>query len=120
MKKKNKIIITRNSVCLADDIYAPHEKKWNLDLKSSIHKILQQCKSEYLPTNLQGGTPRWIAKCDNNVIAVVAQSCKESTIIKRKQTLESLINSDGNLELRFELLPENEFKSVIKNITEKT
>jgi len=118
MKKKPRIYLTRDSVCLGDDFSAPHEREWILKNENDLLGIINQCKADYLPTNIQGNNPGWIAKSGQSNIAVVAQNWKEAKLISTALTIESIKNEKGNVVLHFEYLKEHEPEDVFRALSE--
>jgi hypothetical protein len=71
------LTVTRESVCMADDAYAPHEEKFSfspsLTLRDAIRKISE---GPYL-ASIAGGRATWIAWHEEIRVAVVAQQWTE-------------------------------------------
>ena len=67
------IFVTRESVCFGDDLFAPHLKKWPASLATSVEKVMQKLKDDYLPRNIQGGKTTWVVKSNGIPLAVIAQ-----------------------------------------------
>ncbi|HPA70821.1 MAG TPA: hypothetical protein PKY31_01040 [Spirochaetota bacterium] len=66
-----KITVTRDSVCAADDVDAPHVKTVSIGDDWSIEEILSRIIPSYLPL-ISGGKATWSVAADNP-IAVMAQ-----------------------------------------------
>ena len=104
MKKQPRIFLSRDSVCLGDDISAPHEKEWIQKSDNDLLPIMNRCKENYLPTTIQGNNPGWIAKNGPNIFAVIAQRWDESKLIPPYTTTDNLKDKDGNIYIHFEYL----------------
>ncbi|OUR72558.1 hypothetical protein A9Q76_03660, partial [Arcobacter sp. 31_11_sub10_T18] len=53
------VIVERDSVCMADDGYAPNEKKFWLDDEAQVYEIFKELSlSAYLPS-IAGNNDKW-------------------------------------------------------------
>ena len=102
MKTKNKIILTRDSVCAGDDCFAPHLKKWPASMATDINEVMQKLKDDYLPRNIEGGKATWIVKSNETPLAIIAQEWKKPKIIDHNVSIDSFKDENGNLELDVE------------------
>jgi len=104
MKKQPRIYLSRDSACLGDDFSAPHEKEWIQKPDNDLLLVMNRCKANYLPSNIQGNNPGWIAKNGANIIAVIAQHWDESKLIPPYTTTDILKDKNGNIYIHFEYL----------------
>ncbi len=74
-----KIIITRDSVCAADDIDAPHEKTVSIGDGWMVGEILCAIIPSYLPL-ISGDKATWSVAADNP-LAVIAQEWEKPRLI---------------------------------------
>jgi hypothetical protein len=74
---RKQIFVARESVCAADDLFAPHLKKWPASQAKSVNQLMQKLKDEYLPCNIQGGKATWIVKSKGTTLAIIAQEWKK-------------------------------------------
>ena len=119
MKRMPRVYLSRDSVCLGDDFSAPHEKEWIEKLGNDLLHIMNRCKADYLPTNIQGDHPGWIAKNGTNIIAVIAQHWEESKLIPPYTTTDILKDSDENIYIHFYYLqgenPDAVYEALLAN-----
>lgn len=64
------IKITRESVCAADDLSAPHEKIIRNIEKKNISSILEEIKDKYLPQNVTNGST-WVVYQNKERIGII-------------------------------------------------
>lgn len=111
-----RIYLDRDSVCLGDDI-SSHNKEWIIRPAHDLLKLLNLCKNEYLPTNIQGGNPGWKVIWKGKAIAVIGQRWECAKIIDPNLTLEKIKDENGEVTLFFEYLdwtldPDQVFQSL--------
>ena len=71
-KKKLTITIelTRDSVCVGDDIDAPHEKNMSLNSIMETKKLVARISQNYLP-KIGGKNHKWECLMNDRIIAVI-------------------------------------------------
>jgi hypothetical protein len=111
---RRQIIITRHSVCFADDLLAPHLRKWPASQARSVKQLMQKLKDEYLPCNIQGGKATWVVKSKGTPLAIIAQEWKKPKILDQDVTIDSIKNAHGSLELDVEYRGQDDPKQVFK------
>ena len=79
-----RITITRDSVCAADDINAPHKK--NVSSYSFLDPgvLAQQLTSRYPLPQIAGGKATWLCRLNGEAIAVVAQQWASPRSLKKR------------------------------------
>ena len=119
LSQKHGIIVTRDSVCMADDCHAPHLKKWPASLATSVKEAMEKLKNDYLPRNIQGGKATWVVRSNGTPLAVIAQQWEKPKIIAQDVTIDSIKDERGNLKLYVEYRgqddPEEVFKEFQRN-----
>ena len=99
---------------MADSFFAPHLKKWPASLATSVERVMQTLKDDYIPRNIQGGKATWVVTSNETPLAIVAQQWRRPKVIDKNVTVESLRDEDGNLTLhvgyRCQEDPERVFK----------
>jgi len=114
MRKKPRIYLDRDSVCMGDDMTS-HDEEWIIRPEHDLLILLNLCKKEFLPTNIQGANPGWRAMWNGKAIAIIGQSWQSAKIIELDLTLEKIKDENGETSLFFEYLrdenPENVFTS---------
>jgi hypothetical protein len=111
---RKQIIITRVSVCAADDLFAPHLKKWPASHAKSVNQLMQELKDDYLPRNIQGRKATWVVKSKGTPLAIIAQEWKKPKILDQSITIDSMKNATGNLELDVEYRAQDDPEQVLK------
>lgn len=76
------ITITRESVCPADDLLAPHKKILRNIQKRSARSVIEEIRDNYLPQNVQGGST-WIIERGSQQIAVIAFPSREIVFLEK-------------------------------------
>ncbi len=117
MRRKPRIYLDRDSCCFGEDTHAPHEEEWILRPEHNLVSILNLTKNDYLPTNIQGDNPGWVAKCKDIAIAVIGQKWHSAKLIDPTLTLESMINENGDIKLFFEYLNDKDPDHVFEKAT---
>jgi len=96
-----KIILTRESVAMGDDIDAPHHFEMTLAAGASLYAIIRVVfQSNYL-ASIAGGKATWTV-ISRIPIAVVAQQWGEPKMLTPVPSLHSLNFSDDVLSLHFD------------------
>jgi hypothetical protein len=116
MNTKHWIILTRDSVCAADDCFAPHLRKWSLGLAMDVQKLMQKMKDDYLPTNIQGGKATWVVKSKAASLAVIAQQWEKPKLLCHTGSIASLQDENGNLEIQVEYRAYDDADKVFKEL----
>lgn len=62
-----KIMVTRDSVCAADDIDAPHEKIIHISKESTIHSLVEVLNKKYIP-KIKNGKATWSLHLDKALV----------------------------------------------------
>ncbi len=75
-----KVKLTRQSVCAADDCYAPHDKCITVSDKATVTDLARIIQKEYIPSNIQGGKATW-SLVANVPVAVLAQQWSEPKVL---------------------------------------
>lgn len=74
---KIKITLTRDSVCMGDDV-KDHKKVISVDLESIPHKTIMKIAEKYLP-NVTGRGHTWNCVLNGNNVAVINGNCEKIT-----------------------------------------
>lgn len=74
------IILTRDSVCMGDNVEV-HRKTIDIVLQSSTHKTIMNIAKNYLP-NIIGHGHIWNCFLDGKKIAVINGNCDKITLLE--------------------------------------
>lgn len=64
------IKVERDSVCMGDDIDAPHEYKFNLREDATLNALFEHLTNKNYLASVAGKNHSWEATINNNVVAV--------------------------------------------------
>lgn len=97
-----KVHVTRDSVCQADDVDAPHARQFTFPYGSSTQEFLSKIvKSGYL-ASIDGGYASWVV-ISNIPIAVVAQQWPAARLLTLSlNDQEKTDRANGEITLHFE------------------
>lgn len=94
-----KIIITRDSVCAADDTSAPNQFELTLDDDASIQDIVTRIAWSSQMPKIAGGKATW-SVVSKEIIAVIAQSWKDPRMTNFiEPNIEELDFENGTLKV---------------------
>jgi hypothetical protein len=111
---RRQIFVTRDGVCAADDLLAPNLKKWPASLATSVERVMQKLKDDYLPCKIKGGKATWVVKSNRVPIAIIAQQWRKPKIIDHNVTIDSIKDEHGCLEFYVEYRAQNDPEEVFK------
>lgn len=74
------IVLTRDSVCLADDCDAPHEKSVKIDRIIDPVQFIRQISADYLPLKIAGVGYSWDCLLNDIYVGTVSRGCIGTTI----------------------------------------
>lgn len=95
-----KIVTTRDSVAMGDDVDAPHERNFSFREPTSVEEAIDQIVNSGYLANVQGGAT-W-SVVSNVPVSVVAQAWDRSRAVSwQPQKLTSLKVDDGCVRLHF-------------------
>lgn len=95
-----KIVVTRDSVAMGDDIDAPHEREFSFQESTSVEEAIDQIVNSGYLASVQGGAT-WSVST-NVPISVVAQAWDRSRAVSwHSQKLTSLKVEYGCIRLHF-------------------
>ncbi len=109
-----KIIVTRDSVCAADDFDPPHEKSFRFSDEKPIQEVLQELLSKFLP-KIARGKATWVAQTDFP-LAVVAQEWEGPEMIKGVGTISDLFPPGTSPRLHFNYLAQEAPSTVLQRL----
>jgi hypothetical protein len=123
-KKKIRIELTRESVCMGDDVNAPNKSIINLTESETLLNLTKYIFNENYLANISGGKATWVMKINNDKnIAVLAQQWSEQKyLINGKTPIKNfLINNSNNiLKIHFDYLaqqnPEIKYQELKKTM----
>ncbi|MEI3614716.1 hypothetical protein [Pseudogracilibacillus sp. SO30301A] len=85
---------------MGDDVYAPHEIKFDLSSTATLEDITHKIKEmSYLPT-IYGGKATWVLLKDSTPLAVIAQQWEQAKFFDNQNlTIQRLFlkEKEGNL-----------------------
>jgi hypothetical protein len=115
-----KILLTRDSVCAADDVDAPHPFAISIEDGSSSMQILQAIRaSDYLP-NMGGGNASWVPS-SILPIGVIAQQWQNPKANWRVlPDMQGLDWSDGDLRVHVSYLAQIDPESALSVVERLT
>jgi hypothetical protein len=96
------LTIWRDSVCLADDVDAPHEIRLPIEGEESLgsvtERVLQTC---YLP-RIAEGKATWIVESGSRALAVIAQQwSRPRFLVSPEEAAVSYVDHDAEWHLSF-------------------
>ena len=101
MEKIN-VSVTRDSVCMGDDISAPHKMEFSVSNNSEVEEIFQILKDKNYLAMVNGTLHSWTAKIFDNPVAKVSG---DSRIAVFKSGISEQSKSyviEGNMKIHFE------------------
>jgi hypothetical protein len=101
---------------MADEVHAPHLKKWPVSLAKSVERLMQTLKDDYILRNVQGGKATWVVKSSGTPLAIIAQQWKKPKITVQNVTIDSLKDEQGNLTLHIEYRGQDDPEEVFKEL----
>ena len=108
-----KILLTRDSVCAADDIDACHPFAISVEDGSSPMQILQAIRaSDYLP-NIGGGNATWVASSISPIGVIAQQWQNPKTNWRILRGMQGLDWSDGDLRVHVSYLAQIDPESAL-------
>ncbi|MCJ7842299.1 hypothetical protein MUB24_15630 [Lederbergia sp. NSJ-179] len=114
------IRITRDSVAMGDDVYAPHEKIIDIPDSLILKEMVQKVgKISYLPS-IYGGEATWVLynRTAHTPLAVLAQQWENARFFDRsRQTLGELFSGKEEGELFFRYLGQEEPLEVFQELS---
>ncbi len=115
-RRSKKIILWRESVAMADDVFAPHEKKIKVEndetFESTLEKILA---THYLPS-IQGGQATWIVVGKNPLAVIAQQWSKPYFFVEIFAQTKDLIEFTNDHQLEFKYWGQVEPNKIIASI----
>jgi hypothetical protein len=118
-RRSKKIIVWRESVAMADDVFAPHETKIKIEndetFESTLEKILA---TRYLPS-IQGGQATWIVVGKNPLAVVAQQWSKPYFFVEATSQTKNLIEFENDHQLEFKYWSQVEPNKVIASIEQE-
>jgi hypothetical protein len=98
--KYMKIVSTRDSVAMGDDIDVPHERQFSFPDSTSVENAIDQIVNSGYLASVQGGAT-W-SVVSSVPISVVSQGWGQSRLVSwQSQKLTSLKVEDGSVRLHF-------------------
>ena len=103
-----KVIITRDSVCMADDCFAPNETIIHINRHASIELLLQEIiKQNYLP-KMSWLKSAWVMKINKKTIAVVSPRWhKARYIVDKNQKVGEYCRLIPSIKVHFEYISDS-------------
>ena len=115
------IELTRNSVAMGDDVYAPHDQKIIIPSYKQLDHLWNKMKEiRYLPS-IYGGEATWILyRTDNDLpLAVVAQQWEKAKFfVQSQQTLAQCFEEVNRITLHFVYRAQENPDTVYRNLLE--
>jgi hypothetical protein len=117
MNDQIKIILTRESVCQADDVFAPNEKIIYFSSTKSVADLTNKILEIHYLANIFGGKATWIMKNEETRIAVVAQQWANAKfIIDEKHSINELKKTADCINIHFDYLTQKDPEIVYRNL----
>jgi hypothetical protein len=113
-----KVLATRESVAMGDDVDAPHEQVWQLPGPSSLRGVLTVvARDRYLPTV---GLSVWVARSVGGVpLAVMAVRWREPQFLPGwQEAAPSLMDAEGTFRLHFDYRAQDDPQAVYDELCE--
>jgi hypothetical protein len=109
-----KLLLTRDSICAADDLESPHSLSISIADRPTLQQIVWTIRrSDYLPS-ISGGKASWVA-CSNVPIGVIAEQWQDPrTIWMISPGMEELDWVDGDLRVHISYLDQVDPELVMK------
>lgn len=95
-----RVVLTRDSVCMGDDVDAPHEAEWELDGKVTMQDLLEQAAGYCLPMQ----SACWVAylgynRADGEPVALFAPQWPRPRMLSALDAAGQLGTHSGKVEI---------------------
>ncbi|MFI0940948.1 hypothetical protein [Streptomyces sp. NPDC021020] len=113
-----KVVATRESVAMGDDVLAPHEATWELPGQLGILGVLAALERDrYLPVV---GLSTWVARSpDGAALAVLARRWRTPRLLPgTRDDVVGLMDADGIARLHFEYRAQDDPDAVYDDLCE--
>ncbi|MEU7579926.1 hypothetical protein AB0B50_20255 [Streptomyces sp. NPDC041068] len=112
-----KVHLTRDSVAMGDDAFAPHEDTRDLPAEMSLCEAVASVVGSGYLAHIAGGEATWVATSAGTSIAVVAQQWTEPRLIgPGGLSLASLAGDDGAVRWHFRYLVQRDPVAVYEEL----
>ena len=115
-----KVLVTRASVAMGDDVDAPHESTWEFPVDVAIGEVLARIMRDRYLATITGGRATWVVRASGGAaLAVVAQQWKEPRLLAGGHAdLAALVAADGVVGLHFDYLAQTDPEGVYDRLRE--
>ena len=105
MSNKLKIVFTRDTVCMADDMEEYILEK-EFDIKDAWDELMNKIKKEHFLGAVSGNDVVWVL-CDKNKREILSFFTKRDIVIKctTDNTLEEICKDDNHLHFKYYTSP---------------
>lgn len=104
-----RIKMTRESICMEDERYAPHNAVIGIDYNSTIKEYINILIERYCP-KMRGKNLIWVLSYNNRHLAVFNGTTGRITLIDEKMinmTMKDVLKSDGEPSMYLHYISEN-------------
>jgi len=84
--------VTRDSVCAADDVDAPHKKRILIVKAGSERELIESVLKKYPLPQIAGNQATWVVERNERKVAVIAQQWNKPRLLEEKRNKGSQIH----------------------------
>ena len=95
------IKVERDSVCMGDDIDAPHEYKFNLPEEATLNQLFDHLAKKSYLASVAGKNHSWEAAVNNKIAALFKGNSKTPEPSKMLSTKISKLAQNGTINVNF-------------------
>jgi hypothetical protein len=109
MDGKAKIVLTRESVCQGDDVFAPNKEVIYLSENKNITELIEIILAKNYLAKISGGQATWVMKNEGAKLAVIAQQWKSAKfLINEKLPIGNLKKNQDFFRIHFDYLTQQD------------
>ena len=100
---ENLVKVQRDSVCMGDDVNAPHEYIFKMDQNLTLSFLFEHLKNKNYLASVSGKNHSWEAVINNQVVALFSGNNKtpESSETLEKKISKFSINNEVNINFKY-------------------
>ncbi|GGZ82862.1 hypothetical protein [Algibacter mikhailovii] len=115
MKNKTSIIVTRESVCLGDDVFSPHESKFSLNKTDNLIQLTDSIiKMNYLSEVQSYRTP-WLMLINGEEIAIFNKNSDKAKFLVTEKRFNESFKGVDLLKVHFNRIEQSYFSMISTN-----
>ena len=116
-----KVLLTRDSVAMGDDVDAPHEQQRTFPDELALREVVGAIVDGGYLARIAGGRATWVLRAGDaaavDAVAVVAQQWREPRLLTDgQQPIRSFAGPDGTVRLHFGYLAQQDPEAVLAGL----